>query len=235
MLAKELIRLQKFIAECGVVSRRKAEELIVSGKVKVNGEKVTKLGSKINPSVDKITLNGKELKQKEEKIYIKLNKPRGVVSACSDPREITVVDLVKDIPGRLYPVGRLDKNSEGLIILTNDGELANRLMHPRYEHEKEYVVTVQYPIFYKQMEQLEKGVIIEAKKTLPAKIKQAGSRKFHIILREGKKRQIRRMVEAVGNKVVALKRIRVKNILLGKLPLGKYAHLSEAERQSLVT
>ena len=221
-------RLQKFMAECGVASRRAAEKLIAAGKVKING-KVAQIGAKIDPSSDKIVVNGKPLKQKEEKIYIKLNKPRGVVSACADPREKTVIDLVKDIPSRLYPVGRLDKESEGLIILTNDGELANKLMHPRYEHEKEYVVSVQFAIFYVQMDRLKKGVEIGGAKTLPARVKQVGSRRFHIILKEGKKRQIRKMVEEAGNRVVRLKRIRIKNISLGKLPVGKYTYLSKAE------
>ncbi|MFH1347653.1 MAG: pseudouridine synthase [Candidatus Margulisiibacteriota bacterium] len=229
------IRLQKYIAECGIASRRKAEELIVSGKVKVNGRVIAKLGTKIDPSSDKIVVNGKPLKQKEEKIYIKLNKPRGVVSACTDTREKTVIDLVKDVPYRLFPIGRLDKESEGLMILTNDGELANRLMHPRYEHEKEYEVSVQFPIFYVQMDRLKEGVDIEGKKTLPAKVKQVGSRKFHIILKEGKKRQIRKMVEEAGNRVVRLKRIRIKNIKLGNLAVGKYTYLTEDEEQALFT
>jgi 23S rRNA pseudouridine2605 synthase len=233
MRIKEMVRLQKFIAECGIVSRRKAEELIVSGKVKVNGKTVTELGSKLNPYLDKITVNGKEFKQKEKKIYIKLNKPRGVVSACSDPRETTVIDLVKDIASRLYPVGRLDKESEGLIILTNDGELANRLMHPRYEHEKEYLVNVKLKMTNDKLKNLADGIVIDGKKTLPAKVTRISDRKFKIILREGRKRQIRLMVETVGNRVVKLKRTRIKNILLGKLPLGKYTHLSEAEKQGL--
>lgn len=228
------IRLQKYMAECGVASRRAAEKLIAAGAVKING-KVAQIGDKVDPSSDKIFVNGKLLQQKEPKIYIKLNKPRGVVSACADPREKTVIDLVKDVPARLYPVGRLDKESEGLIILTNDGEMANKLMHPRYEHEKEYEVSVQFPIFYVQMDRLKQGVEIEGTKTLPAKVKQVGSRKFHIILKEGKKRQIRKMVEQAGNRVVRLKRIRIKNISLGKLAVGKYAYLTEAEEQALFT
>ena len=227
------IRLHKYIAECGVASRRKAEELILSGKVKVNDQIVTRLGTKIDPSSDKIVVNGKLLKRKEEKIYIKLNKPRGVVSAAWDPREKTVIDLVKEIPYRLYPVGRLDKDSEGLMILANDGELANRLMHPRYEHEKEYVVNVRFPMTNDQLKKLESGIIVEGKKTLPAKVKRISSRKFFITLREGKKRQIRKMLEAVGNKVIRLKRIRIKNIQLGNLSTGQYAYLTTSEVRSL--
>jgi len=227
------IRLHKYIAECGVASRRKAEELILSGKVKVNDQIVTRLGTKIDPSSDKIVVNGKLLKRKEEKIYIKLNKPRGVVSAAWDPREKTVIDLVKEIPYRLYPVGRLDKDSEGLMILANDGELANRLMHPRYEHEKEYVVNVRFPMTNDQLKKLESGIIVEGKKTLPAKVKRISSRKFFITLREGKKRQIRKMLEAVGNKVIRLKRIRINNIQLGNLSTGQYAYLTTSEVRSL--
>ena len=227
------IRLHKYIAECGVASRRKAEELILSGKVKVNDQIVTRLGTMIDPSSDKIVVNGKLLKRKEEKIYIKLNKPRGVVSAAWDPREKTVIDLVKEIPYRLYPVGRLDKDSEGLMILANDGELANRLMHPRYEHEKEYVVNVRFPMTNDQLKKLESGIIVEGKKTLPAKVKRISSRKFFITLREGKKRQIRKMLEAVGNKVIRLKRIRIKNIQLGNLSTGQYAYLTTSEVRSL--
>jgi len=228
------IRLHKYMAECGVASRRKAEKLILSGKVKVNDQVVTQLGTKIDPSSDKVIVNGKLLKRKEEKIYIKLNKPRGVVSAAWDPKETTVIDLVKDIPYRLYPVGRLDKNSEGLMILTNDGELANRLMHPRYEHEKEYIVNVECRITNDELRKLEEGVVIDERKTLPARVKRLGDKQFRIILREGKKRQIRRMLEAVGNKVSRLKRIRIKSIRLGNLATGKYAFLTTSEIQGLV-
>ncbi|MFH1576571.1 MAG: pseudouridine synthase, partial [Candidatus Margulisiibacteriota bacterium] len=156
------IRLHKFMAECGVASRRAAEKLIAAGKVKVNG-KVAEIGTKIDPVSDKVVVNGKLLQQKEKKIYIKLNKPIGVISAASDSKEPTVVDLVKDVPGRLYPVGRLDMGSEGLVILTNDGELANRLMHPRYEHEKEYEVRARDPLTEAQVAKLEAGIMLDGK------------------------------------------------------------------------
>ncbi|MFA6549725.1 MAG: pseudouridine synthase [Candidatus Margulisiibacteriota bacterium] len=220
------LRLQKYIADCGIASRRKAEGLIATGKVSVNGKLVTELGTKVDPVRDKVAVEGKIVKPQEKKIYLKLYKPRGIVSACSDKKEKTVLDLVKDIPERLYPIGRLDKDSEGLILLTNDGELANRLMHPRYEHEKEYEVTVQFPIFYRQIERLEAGVVIDGEETLPTKVKQISSRKFHIILKEGKNRQIRKMVKEVGNKVVQLKRVRIGNVTLGQLKPGKYEVLS---------
>lgn len=233
MLMLPKIRLQKYMAECGVASRRAAEKLIAAGKVKING-RIARIGAKIDPSSDKVVVNGKLLKQKEKKIYIKLNKPLGILSACSDRKEMTVVDLIKDVPGRLYPVGRLDMGSEGLMILTNDGELANRLMHPRYEHEKEYEVVVQSPMSNVAIDKLCRGIIIDDKKTLPAKIKKILNNKFRIILREGRKRQIRGMLEAIGNRVVRLKRIRIKNIQLGNLAAGKYVYLTPSEVQGLM-
>jgi 23S rRNA pseudouridine2605 synthase/23S rRNA pseudouridine2604 synthase len=230
------VRLQKHIADCGVASRRKAEKLILSGKVKVNGKVVNELGTKIDPSVDKVSVEGKLLKQPPQKIYIKLNKPQGYVSSCRKHQgENTIIDLIKDIPYRLYPVGRLDKDSEGLMILTNDGELANRLMHPRYEHEKEYEINLKFQISNLKLKELEQGVIIDKKKTLPAKVDRLGAKKFRIILCEGKKRQIKRMVEAVGNRVIRLKRVRIKNIRLGDLLTGRYAYLTDSEIQGIVS
>ena len=228
------VRLQKYIAECGVASRRGAEKLILDGKVRINGKVIRKLGTKIDPSNDEVSVDKKRLGKKEEKIYLKLNKPRGYVTSCFHPGQRTIMELVSDIPYRLYPVGRLDKDSEGLLILTNDGELANQLMHPRYEHEKEYEVCVQGPMSDLTMDKLCRGVVIEGKKTLPAQIKKTSSRKFRIILKEGRKRQIRKMVAAVGNGVVQLKRIRMKNIKLGKLPPGQYAPLSPSEISGLM-
>jgi pseudouridine synthase len=221
------------MAECGVASRRAAEKLIAAGKVKVNG-RVAQIGTKIDPATDKVVVNAKLLRHKEKKVYLKLNKPIGVVSACSDRKEMTVVDLIKDIPGRLYPVGRLDMGSEGLMILTNDGELANRLMHPRYECEKEYEVAVREPLTSAQIEKLEQGIVLDSKKTLPVKIQRAGDRRFRVVLSEGRNRQIRKMIEAVGNKVVRLKRIRIKNIRLGNLATGKYVYLTPSEVRGLM-
>lgn len=231
----KLIRLHKFLADCGLASRRKAEALISAGKVRVNGEVVTKMGVVIDKARDKIYLEGRLVRPEKKKIYLKLNKPPGYVSSCRGQRgEKTVLDLVKAIPQRLFPIGRLDKNSEGLMILTNDGELANRLMHPRYEHEKEYLVNVQCPMTNDQLRKLKEGVIIEEGKTLPAKVFREEEKSFRIILREGKKRQIRLMVEAAGNRVVRLKRIRIKNLTLGSLPVGRYALLTSKELQGLL-
>lgn len=220
------IRLQKYMAECGVASRRQAEKLILSGRVRVNGKAVTRLGTKIDPLTDKTEVNGKLLRQKEEKIYLKLNKPPGYVSSCRKFKdEKTVLDLVRDVPCRLYPVGRLDKDSEGLMILTNDGEFANRLMHPRYEHEKEYEVEVRDPLSPAQIERL---------KSRSDRVSRFGGKLIRIVLKEGKKRQIREMMKAVGNRVVRLKRVRIKNILLRDMPPGEYTRLTERELQGLL-
>jgi 23S rRNA pseudouridine2605 synthase len=229
-----LVRLQKYIADCGVTSRRKAEELIGHGKVTVNGKLADQLGTKIDPAKDKVEIDGSVVRSLDKRIYLKLNKPRGIVSSCVSQRgESTICDLIKDVDERLYPVGRLDQASEGLMILTNDGELANRLMHPRYEHEKEYLVTCRLAATGYQLQQLQKGIVIEGEKTLPAKITLLGLKEFSIVLREGKKRQIRLMMEAVGNKVVTLKRVRIKNIQLGDLMPGQYRPLTADELKNL--
>jgi 23S rRNA pseudouridine2605 synthase/23S rRNA pseudouridine2604 synthase len=228
-----LIRLQKFLADRGIASRRKAEGLILSGEVKVNGQVVMELGTKVDPEKDKVEAGGSVVGWLGKKIYIKLNKPRGYVSSCRSFGEKTILDLVKDVPYRLYPVGRLDKESEGLMILTNDGELANRLMHPRYEHEKEYEVSVKYPLTNDKLLKLSEGIVIDGKKTLPAKVTPLGPKGFKIVLKEGRKRQIRRMVEGVGNRAVSLRRIRIGNIRIGKLKPGAYEFLAKDELTGL--
>ncbi|MBN3032819.1 MAG: rRNA pseudouridine synthase [Candidatus Saganbacteria bacterium] len=228
------VRLQKFLADCGITSRRKAEELIAAGKVSVNGKIVDRLGTKIDPAEDKVEAEGKPVRPGPKKIYLKLNKPRGVVSSCVSQRgEPTICDLIKGGDERLYPVGRLDQASEGLMLLTNDGELANRLMHPRYEHEKEYIVNVECRMPNDALRSLSSGIVIDGKKTLPAKVKRLGEKSFSIVLQEGRKRQIRLMVEAVGNKVVALKRVRIKNLRLGDLKPGQHRPLTAEEIKDL--
>ncbi|MFH1542697.1 MAG: pseudouridine synthase [bacterium] len=227
-------RLQKFIAECGIASRRNAEKLIAGGVVRVNGKVIREQGVKVDPAKDQVTVQGKLLKQIQKKIYIKLNKPAGVVSSCKRyGEEKTILDLVADIPERLFPIGRLDKESEGLLLLTNDGELANKLMHPRYEHDKEYEVTVMKPLGDNELRQLRKGVEIEGEMTLPAKVKRIDGRMFLIILKEGKKRQIRKMAQAVGCRVIKLKRVRINKITLGELQVGRYLPLSAPEIKAL--
>jgi 23S rRNA pseudouridine2605 synthase len=218
-------RLQKYLADCGLASRRKAEELIRAGKVSVNGQVVTKMGIKVDPERDKVELGGSVVRLLEKKIYFKINKPTGYYSSCVSQRgERTVLDLVKDVKERLYPVGRLDVSSEGLMILTNDGELANKLMHPRYEHEKEYEVNLESPVTGRELTKLQAGM---------AKVILLRPQELRVILKEGKNRQIRKMVEAVGNKVVSLKRTRIGRVRLGNLPPGRGEELTPAEIRSL--
>ncbi len=226
------IRLQKFLADAGVASRRKSEELIKSGKIKVNGEPVREMGIKVDPEDDAIFFRGKKVEIPQKKIYIALYKPEGYLSSCRRFKEKTVLDLIPE-KKRLYPAGRLDKNSSGLIILTNDGDLAEKITHPRYEKEKEYEVLVDQSISQEDLEKMERGIKIGGKKTAPAEAEKISSKKFKIILKEGRKRQIRRMVDALGYNVLKLKRTRIKNIRLNNLKPGEWRYLSPSEINKL--
>jgi 23S rRNA pseudouridine2605 synthase len=228
-----LLRLQKFLSSAGYCSRRRGEVHIQAGRVRVNGDVVTALGTKVDPEKDRVEVNGQVLTIEQTPIYIALNKPRSYVTTCDQKNEKIVVDLV-DIPERIYPVGRLDKDSTGLLLLTNDGNLHHHLLHPSFDHEKEYVVSVAAPISDAAITKLEKGVTILGEKTRPAMIKRLSPQRFIIQLKEGKNRQIRRMVKKMGNRVIALKRIRVANIRLGDLPEGAWRHLTEKEIQHLL-
>jgi len=237
------IRLQKYLAQAGIASRRQSERLIVGGKVKVNDKVRDILGVTIDPENDKVEVFGKIIKP-EKFVYIILNKPVGVLSTCKKDREKgrTILDLVKS-EERLYPVGRLDKNSSGLLLLTNDGDLALKLTHPRYEHEKEYEVEIDKDLSSEDLKKMSRGIIIEGKKTLPAKISAKGgsafggkkikSKKFRMILREGRKRQIRKMCDALGYQIKSLQRIRMGNLSLGNLAFGKWRELSNKEIDKL--
>jgi pseudouridine synthase len=227
------MRLQKFISQAGYCSRRYAEELILNGKVTLNGQIITQLGTKVNPETDKITVEGTPIFPEENLVYIALNKPERYVTSCSHPGEKIVLELV-NIPQRIYPVGRLDKDSTGLLLLTNDGKLHLKLTHPSFDHEKEYLVTVAHPIPWSALHSLEKGLTILGTKTRPARVKRISDTRFKIILKEGRNRQIRRMVQKVGNRVTHLQRIRIANIRLGKLPEGKWRHLDENEKKQLI-
>jgi pseudouridine synthase len=227
------MRLQKFISRAGYCSRRHAEELILNGKVTVNGQIITQLGTKVDPEKDKVTVEGTTISTEENLVYIALNKPKGYVTSCSHPGEKIVLELV-NIPQRIYPVGRLDKDSTGLLILTNDGKLHLKLSHPSFDHEKEYLVSVAQPIPRGALHSLEKGLTILGTKTRPARVKRISDTRFKIILKEGRNRQIRRMVQKVGNRVTHLKRIRIADIRLGKLPEGKWRHLDENEKKELI-
>lgn len=226
------MRLQKFLSAAGVCSRRTGEALIKAGRVRVNGAVVREMGTKVDSSADAVQVDGKPVRMETPKVYIVLNKPVGYVTSCRHPGERIVLDLI-DLPERLFPVGRLDKDSTGLLLLTNDGALHNVLSHPSFDHEKEYDVTVGRPISDAALETMASGMVIMGRKTRPAKIRRMGENRFRIILKEGRNRQIRRMVEGVGENVTALKRIRVANIRIGNLPEGKWRHLNDKEVELL--
>lgn len=228
------MRLQKYLAHAGVCSRRKAEEYILQGHVKVNHQVVTELGTKVDPEQDQVFFDNKKvvLKQHVSKIYIAVNKPKGVVTSCSQQKTKIILDLI-DIDERVYPVGRLDKDSKGLVLLTNDGELHNKLSHPSYNHEKEYIVTTGHPISDADLTRMAQGMVIDKLKTRRAKIKRLSKNKFSIVLKQGRNRQIRKMVGKTGNKVDILQRIRMANINLGNLKEGKWRYLTSKEIKQL--
>lgn len=229
----EKIRLQKYLSQAGICSRRKWEEYIEKGMIKVNGEVAT-LGMSIDPAIDKVELAEAEIKASEKLVYYKLNKPRGIVTTCAQHDERSILDIV-DIPERVFPIGRLDKDTTGLILLTNDWRLANYLMHPKYKHQKEYVVETFGPISDEELKKMSEWVVILWKITNYAPIKRYSSGSFSIILTEWRNRQIRRMVEVVDHKVKKLKRIRIENIELWDLPIGRYVHLTKKELSDLWT
>jgi 23S rRNA pseudouridine2605 synthase/23S rRNA pseudouridine2604 synthase len=228
-----LLRLQKYLADAGVCSRRAGENLIRNGRVSVNGEAVTQLGTKIDPEMDRVAVDGAAIGSVAKRIYIALNKPKGYVSSCKHPGEQVVVDLI-DLPTRLFPIGRLDKESVGLLLLTNDGRLHHQLSHPGFDHEKEYEVSLQRPIDDADLKQMEMGIVLKGRRTRPAVVKRLSGRRFRIILKEGRNRQIRRMARHLGHHVSRLKRIRMANIQLGKLPPGAWRYLTEAETKQLL-
>lgn len=233
-----LERLQKIISAAGITSRRASEELIVNGQVAVNGIVVTELGTKADPAKDKITVDGKLLQVSAQRLYILLNKPAGYMTTLDDPEgRPLVTELLEEIPERVYPVGRLDYNTEGLLLLTNDGEWANRLMHPRHEIEKEYHVRVRGKAHGSQIKQLAEGVMIDGRPTAPATVRliKDGEQNdwLSITIHEGRNRQVRRMCEAVSLSVVRLKRVRYGSLLLGTLKSGEFRFLTEAEARNL--
>lgn len=227
-------RIQKFLASAGIASRRACEELVKKGKIKSNGKVITELGTKIDPEKDIIEYNGRIILPGKKKIYIKFNKPAGYITSCSEEQGPTIFEMLKAIKERVYPVGRLDKNTSGLLLLTNDGDLALKLSHPRYGHEKEYECETSSPLTAEQALKLENGVEFGPnEKTQKAKVIRISYKTFRILLKEGKNRQIRRMVSLVGNKVAKLKRIRIDNIKLGNLKEGHFEHLQEPELKKL--
>lgn len=227
------MRLQKYLSGAGICSRRKGEEYIKAGWVKVNGKVVTTLGVKVDPQLDTVEVDRDAVRSDSAPIYIALNKPRGYVSSCRQQNEQTVMDLV-GISDRVYPIGRLDKDSTGLLLLTNDGQLHHRLTHPSFNHEKEYEVTVAKPLPEGALRKLAKGLPMMGTRTRPARVDRISARRFRIVLREGKNRQIRRMVRKVGNRVTSLKRIRIARIKLGNLPSGGWRHLTKSEKEDML-
>ncbi len=231
-------RLQKFLAQAGVCSRRKAEEYITQGLISVNGKKVTELGTKVDPQKDFVKLRGNRVRTVDAKFTILLYKPKGYVSTMSDPEgRLTVQDLIKKFPHRLFPIGRLDINTEGLILLTNDGDLAQTLTHPRHRIKKVYIAKVRGIPDEITLQRLRRGITLEGEKTGPCKVKiitTTGTNAWlEIVLREGKNRQVRRMAEAVGHPVVKLKRVGIAFLNLEGIEPGSYRHLDADEVKAL--
>lgn len=226
------MRLQKYMADCGVASRRACEQLILEGRVTVNGQTVTELGTKVSQD-DKVTFDGKLLKPVQKRVYIMLYKPDKVMSTVSDPEgRTTVLDLVNE-KTRLYPVGRLDYHTEGLILLVNDGDVAYHLTHPKFEIEKEYLVTIQGEISREEVLKLQGGVVIDGQKTAPAKVTVTEitdhTTSLSVIIHEGRNRQVRKMFEAINKKVIRLTRLRHGNLVLTGLKPGSWRYLTENE------
>ena len=236
-MADNKIRLQKFLSEAGIASRRKAEEMIRNGLVKVNG-RVAQIGDTVDPKKDNVVVRGKKVKKESSLRYILLNKPRGYVTTTDDELgRKCVLELVSDIKERIYPVGRLDRVSEGALILTNDGAFANAMMHPSKHVPKTYRVTVRPGITPEQVDILSTGVELDGRLTAPADVhvlmKEEGRAVLEIVLREGRNRQIRRMCEAVNLEVARLRRIAIGSVKLGMLQTGEWRDLTAQEVENL--
>ncbi|MBQ4105655.1 MAG: rRNA pseudouridine synthase [Clostridia bacterium] len=239
MAKREYVRLQKMLADCGVASRRKSEELIRAGSVKVNGVRA-EIGDKVDPYNDKVMVNGRRVtaSAKPKHRYIMLNKPRGYVTTMSDERgRKCVAELVADIPERVYPVGRLDKDSEGLLLFTNDGEFANIVMHPKKDIYKVYRVTVRPAVTDEMIAEFQNGMMLDGRKTAPAEVRvisrQEGRVVLEILLREGRNRQIRRMCEMLGLEVARLRRTAIGQVKMGMLKKGDWRDLTPEEVKKL--
>ena len=227
-------RLQKILAKAGIASRRNAEELIRQGKVTVDGKVVTEMGCRVDPDKQRVAFEGRPLRLEEEKIYILLNKPRGYVTTLSDPQGRPIVSsLLTGITSRVFPVGRLDFDTEGALILTNDGDFAERILHPRFEIERTYQAEVRGQPAPEKIRALKEGIELEGKKTWPAKVhiiaEEKATTTLEITIHEGRKRQVRMMFAAIGHRVLALKRIAYGGLQLGTLPTGKYRRLTPTD------
>jgi len=238
-------RLQKILARAGHGSRRSAEALITGGRVSVNGEPVTELGAQADPDADRIEVDGAPIALPEEHVYLAMHKPYGFVTTSSDPqRRKTVMDLLPpDLPPHVFPIGRLDRDTEGLLLFTNDGEFAHRMAHPRYETEKEYVALVEGRPSAATLRQLEGGIVLDGEETAPAQASLTSApegyegRPSHswvrLVIHEGRKRQVRRMLAATGHQVRTLVRVRVGGVQLGRLAKGKTRRLARSEVAAL--
>ncbi len=224
-------RINKYLASSGVCSRRQADELIKKGKVTINGRRA-KLGDKIEGS-EKVAVNGKAVTLEKTKIYIAFHKPYGVICTTDPNATNNIIDYIK-FPSRIVPIGRLDVESSGLILLTNDGDTVNRISKAQNRFEKEYLVTVDKAVTPQILKKMSEGIIILGRKTLPAKVEKISPNQFSITIVQGMNRQIRRMCEAVGYNVKILKRVRIKNITLEGLSRGKWRHLSQQEVHELL-
>ncbi len=232
------MRLNKFLSGSGVASRRKCDTLISEGKVSVNGKIITELGTIINEKKDKIKVEGKEVKLPSSFVYIKLNKPKGYACAAKDERgRKTIYELVK-CEERLFSVGRLDYDTEGLILLTNDGNFANAVMHPSYQIEKEYRVNVEGELKESELAVLRKGAVVDGVRMPPARVKwlscENGVTKVSVVIDEGQNRQVRRMFEAIGRSIKLLKRVRIGEVTLGGLKRGEWRDMTPSELSALV-
>ncbi len=234
----ETVRLQKYLAGCGIASRRKAEEMIAAGRITVDGEVVTAMGTQIDPSRQEIRLDGSMVTAHDDLLYILLNKPQGYVTTMSDPQGRPIVtSLLQGIKARLFPVGRLDLDTEGALILTNDGELAQKIQHPSHEVTKTYEAQVMGRPSEKMLKMLEQGILLEGKKTSPASLtviaSHSGTTSIRITIHEGRKRQVRKMFQAIGHPVIHLIRIAYGHLLLQGLATGKYRVLTQKDLKKI--
>jgi 23S rRNA pseudouridine2605 synthase len=231
-------RLQKILAGAGIASRRRAEEYIRQGRVKVDGQLVQEMGLRVDPRRQRIEFDGKLVATRETPVYLLLNKPRGYLSTLSDPQGRPIItDLLPGVDARVFPVGRLDLDSEGALLLTNDGELAQQILHPSYEVKKTYIARVAGKPEADRLRELEEGIVIEGKRTWPAQLKLLAAEPtgstFEVIIHEGRKRQIRKMFAAIGHPVLQLKRIAYGNLKLGNLPVGKFRLLTPLDLERI--
>jgi 23S rRNA pseudouridine2605 synthase len=234
---REGIRLQKYLANAGLASRRKCEEIIAEGRISINSTVVTEMGIRVQPG-DIVAVDGKPISPVEQKVYIAFYKPPFVMTTATDPEgRKTVLDYFKDYSYRVFPVGRLDYETEGLLLMTNNGEWANHITHPSFNLDKEYLVKVNGVMEDSQIKALEKGVMLEGKRTWPAgivNVRRGGMiTQLNVVIHEGRNRQVRRMLEAVGREVIYLERVRVGTVVIGDLKPGQWRNLTDDEVSSL--